>query len=83
MDESGRADLAQARQQRFEALPGDVNLGFRPGVVWLRMQVQGGTGAPADWWLEVAPGFLDELTLWVEPQQRLDGALAPAAEPAA
>ena len=79
LDDSSVADWARARQQRFVTLPGDVNLGFGSGVIWLRVQVQRDAQAPADWWLEVAPGYLDEVTLWVESAASAGSSALPAA----
>ncbi len=72
LDKAGTATWQQARQQTFAPVDGNINLGYQPGVLWVRMQVQRGENlsrqplAP-DWWLEVPPAFLDEVTLWIEP----------------
>ena len=73
---AGTATWQQARVQTFVPVDGNVNLGYKPGVLWVRMQVQRGdniSDEPLDpeWWLEVPPAFLDEVTLWVEPRAQL------------
>ena len=70
-DEVGAATWQQARLQTFVPVAGNVKLGYRPGVFWVRLQIQrsdsDSTSSPANWLLEVLPAFLDEVTLWVEP----------------
>ena len=75
-DTAGTATWQQARMQTFVPVDGNVNLGYKPGVLWVRMHVQRGdniSDEPLDpeWWLEVPPAFLDEVTLWVEPRAQL------------
>jgi signal transduction histidine kinase len=75
LDTSGTATWQQARTQTFAPVEGNINLGYKPGVLWVRMQVQLGekiNTRPAlpDWGLEVSPASLDEITLWVEPSTR-------------
>lgn len=75
-DMAGTATWAQARKQTFAPVARNINLGYQPGVLWVRMQVQrvenlSGQPLLPDWWLEVPPAFLDEVTLWVEPSDRL------------
>lgn len=75
-DTAGTATWQQARAQTFAPVPGNVNLGYRPGVLWVRMQIQrgenlGGHSPAPDWLLEVPPAFLDEVTLWIEPRVNL------------
>jgi signal transduction histidine kinase len=72
LDAAGNATWRQARTETFAPVDGNVNLGYQPGVLWVRMQVQRGenlSGQPLDpeWWLEVPPAFLDRVTLWIEP----------------
>ncbi len=75
LDSVGSATFEQAQTQNFVPVAGNINLGHQPGVLWVRMQVQRDLDAPSlrhrslsnDWWLEVAPAFLDELTLWISP----------------
>lgn len=74
LDVAGTATWQQARLQTYSPVAGNVKLGYRPGVFWVRMQVQRGASgsthsSPADWLLEVPPAFLDEVTLWVEPSR--------------
>ncbi len=76
LDVAGTATWQQARTQTFAPADGNINLGYHPGVLWVRMQVQraenptGQTPAP-NWLLEVPPAFLDEVTLWIEPSVKL------------
>ncbi len=75
-DTAGTATWQQARTQTFTPVDGNINLGYRPGVLWVRMQVQRGENISdeplgSDWWLEVPPAFLDEVTLWIEPGDHL------------
>ncbi|NQW94238.1 MAG: sensor histidine kinase [Polaromonas sp.] len=77
-DTAGTATWQQARTQTFAPVEGNINLGYQPGVLWVRMQVQRGenlSGQPLapEWLLEVPPAFLDEVTLWIEPSGRRDG----------
>jgi signal transduction histidine kinase len=71
-DSAGSATWQQARTQTFAPVDGNINLGSRPGVLWVQMQIQREenlSGLPLDpaWWLEVSPAFLDTVTLWVAP----------------
>jgi signal transduction histidine kinase len=72
LDEAGTATWQQARLQTYSPVLGNVKLGYRTGVFWVRLQVQrsASSNSPADWLLEVPPAFLDEVTLWVEPSTR-------------
>jgi len=84
-DATGSANWQQARAQTFAPVDGNINLGYQPGVLWVRMQVQraelpSGPQTPPEWWLEVAPASLDEVTLWVEPHVRVDST-QPVDEP--
>lgn len=86
LDVAGAATWQQARLQPFAPVAGNVKLGYRPGVFWVRMQVQRSasdttSGSPTDWLLEVPPAFLDNVTLWVEPTGP-PGGTAAATEPA-
>jgi signal transduction histidine kinase len=85
-DEAGSATWQQARKQTFTHVDHNINLGYKTGVLWVRVQVQvekaGVEHVPPEWWLEVAPAFLDEVTLWVEPPSK-PGAAKPVAEPLA
>ncbi len=71
LDTVGEATWQQARTQVYTPVEGNVNLGYQPGVLWVRMQVlrgdkRSGQSLVPEWWLEVPPAFLDEVTLWVE-----------------
>ncbi len=57
----------------FRDLDGNLNLGFTRATVWLRFTLKRPATAPANWWLEVAPPYLDDVTLYV-PQA--DGGFA-------
>jgi signal transduction histidine kinase len=75
-DVAATATWQQARTQTFSPVEGNINLGYQPGVLWVRMQIQraenssGQTPGP-NWLLEVPPAFLDEVTLWIEPSVKL------------
>jgi signal transduction histidine kinase len=56
------ADPANAA--RFKALPGNLNLGFTDAAVWLRFDLQRGSGEGRQWWLEVRPSAIDYVTLY-------------------
>jgi signal transduction histidine kinase len=76
LDKAGTATWQQARTQTFAPVEGNIYLGYQPGVLWVRMQVERGenhSGQPLspEWWLEVPPGFLDEVTLWIQPNGHL------------
>lgn len=76
LDKAGTATWQQTRTQTFAPVEGNIYLGYQPGVLWVRMQVQRGEnlrGQPLgpEWWLEVPPGFLDKVTLWIEPSGHL------------
>lgn len=71
LDSSENATLEQARTQTFVPVAGNINLGYQPDVLWVRMLVQRGTERHDQtndqrWWLEIAPSLLDDITLWVE-----------------
>ncbi|MDO9277093.1 MAG: ATP-binding protein [Polaromonas sp.] len=78
-DPAGTATWQQARAQTFTPAAANINLGYLPGVLWVRMQVQraenlSGQPMAPDWLLDVPPAYLDEVTLWVEPSgDLLDG----------
>ena len=81
IDKAGTATWQQARTQTFAPVEGNIYLGYQPGVLWVRMQVERGenhSGQPLspEWWLEVPPGFLDEVTLWIQPSGHLAGGQA-------
>ena len=76
LDEAGTATWQQAHLQPFEPVAGNVTLGHRPGVVWVRMLVQRDAGSASDWLLEVSPAHLDLVTLWVEPASTSAGVAA-------
>ena len=84
-DATGSASWHQARAQTYVPVEGNINLGYQPGVLWVRMQVQrgefpSGQQTQPEWWLEVQPASLDEVTLWVEPHAMADR-LQPVDEP--
>ena len=85
LDEAGTASLEQATTNTFVPVESNINLGYKPGVLWVRMQVQlEGTPRaqqmPPEWWLEVSPAFLDQVTLWVVPPARA-GRVKPGDKP--
>jgi signal transduction histidine kinase len=85
-DTAGTATWQQARTQTFTPVKANVNLGYQPGVLWVRTQVQRGENLSGqtlspEWWLEVPPAFLDEVTLWVEPSKNLAQSQLPEEPP--
>ena len=49
----------------FSALPGFLGAGFTTDTCWLRFTLQRSTKTPVQWLIEVAPTFLDDITLFV------------------
>jgi hypothetical protein len=48
-----------------------LNFAITADVIWLRFEVIAAPDAPAEWWLELAPAYIGEVTLY---QVRSDGA---------
>ena len=68
-DESGQLRIedvtASGKTADFVTLTGDLSAGYTPDVYWLRFTLQRTAETPADWFIEVAPSYLDEVTLFV------------------
>lgn len=47
----------------FQAIDGQLNVGFTRAAVWLRFSLQRPASADTRWWLEVAPTLLSHVTL--------------------
>lgn len=64
----GIADVAAAEPDRFKPLPkGFLAAGYRTAAHWLRFEVE---APPGEWWLDIEPGFLDDLRLYqADPAQ--------------
>jgi len=82
-DERGTLSLAdvQAQGSNFQPVHENFTRGFTSDVYWLRLPMQRQGGA-ADWWLDLRPPSLDDITLYqVGPDgsvyQRHTGALLP------
>ncbi len=77
VDEQGKLDLSEVRQQLFTPLPGILARGYTPTATWLRIIVQNGApGEPLV--LRIRPGYLDEVRLYWQDsqgrwQQQVDG----------
>ena len=67
LDASGklRIEDVAAPAQSFTALPGFLGAGFTTDTYWLRFTLQRTTKTPDQWLIEVAPPFLDDVTLFV------------------
>jgi len=68
------AVLAAPAATEFRDLPGSLSLGFTSATVWLRFTVLRPAAVPSQWWLEVEPPYVDDLTLFVP---RADGSFEP------
>ena len=62
--------VAPAKAAEFAALPGFLGAGYTADTYWLRFTLQRAAPATDVWLLEVAPPFLNEVTLFVP---RVDG----------
>ena len=59
-------DLTQPElARRFTRLAGQPSLGYRDGILWLRISLTRPVAAPQRWWLEVAAPLLDDIRLYV------------------
>jgi signal transduction histidine kinase len=56
---------APATAAKFAATPGFVSAGFTTATYWLRFTLQRTAPAADAWLLEVAPSYLDDVTLYV------------------
>jgi signal transduction histidine kinase len=68
-DASGQLEIeavaAPAKADDFVALPGFLGAGYTADSYWLRFTLQRTVDTSAQWFLEVAPPYLNEVTLFV------------------
>lgn len=57
----------QALQDAFLKGGGALNFGITSDVIWLRLKVQRDPLAAVEWWLELAPAYIGEATLYQFP----------------
>lgn len=57
--------VAPAKATEFSALPGFLGAGYTADTYWLRFTLQRTPESPAAWFIEVAPPYLDAVTLFV------------------
>ena len=63
-------DVVAADQHgRFEPLPGFLGAGYTSTTYWLRFTLERSADAPAQWYVEVDPPYLDDVTLFVPNTQ--------------
>ena len=73
-DEGGQLGIHEVEASRgFQPLVGELNLGFTPATIWLRVEVARTQSAPRQWLLEVTNPVLDDLRLY---NQARDGGFA-------
>ena len=66
-DESGQLGIHEvAASHAFRPLAGDLNMGFMPAAVWLRIRVTSTPSAPDHWLLEIGNALLDDLRLYTQ-----------------
>lgn len=49
---------------------GEFNFAITTDTIWLRLEIQRAPNAPAEWWLELAPAYIGEVTLYQVPGNR-------------
>lgn len=70
-DPGGQLSMEQVQASpAFVPLPGELNLGFTPAAVWVRVAVQRAPLAPRLWLLEITNPFHDDVRLY---EQAADG----------
>ncbi|MFZ4539711.1 7TM-DISM domain-containing protein, partial [Propionivibrio sp.] len=66
-DEAGQLGISDvAAPGAFNPLPGELNLGFTPAAIWLRVEVARNPSAPDHWLLEVTNPLHDDLRLYTQ-----------------
>ena len=66
-DEGGQLSISDvAVSNAFTPLPGELNLGFTPAAIWLRVEVARTHLAPNHWLLEVTNPLHDDLRLYTQ-----------------
>ncbi|HYD97893.1 MAG TPA: sensor histidine kinase [Alphaproteobacteria bacterium] len=58
-------DVAGGGAAGFEPIPGAVSLGFTADTLWVRFALRRAAGAPAEWYLQIDPPFLDDIAVHV------------------
>ena len=70
-DSESIEDVANPERAReFVALPAQLQQGYTNNTCWLRFELQRTQAAPQDWLLEVGVPYLDDVTLFVAPNNR-------------
>jgi signal transduction histidine kinase len=68
-DPGGKFNLDQVRELdrsgAFRPLTGNLGLGYTSDAAWLRLSLQKGLDAPADWLLQARPAYLDDVRLYI------------------
>ena len=76
-DEGGQLSISEvAVSSAFKPLAGELNLGFTPAAIWLRVVVARTHLAPKHWLLEVTNPLHDDLRLYT---QAANGSFLPSA----
>ena len=66
-DEGGQLSISDAAASgAFKPLAGELNLGFTPAAIWLRVEVARTHSAPNHWLLEVTNPLHDDLRLYTQ-----------------
>jgi len=66
-DDGGQLDINEVAGSRaFKPLAGDLNLGFTPAAIWLRVEMLRTESAPTQWLLEVTNPLHDDLRLYTQ-----------------
>jgi signal transduction histidine kinase len=66
-DEGGQLNISDvAVSSAFKPLAGELNLGFTPAAIWLRVVVARTHSAPNHWLLEITNPFHDDLRLYTQ-----------------
>ncbi len=69
---------ASALQGEFVSGDENLNFGLTRDTVWLRVEVQRTADAPTEWWLEVAPAYIGELSMYLIGGDGNKGIVKPA-----
>ncbi|MDO8279271.1 MAG: sensor histidine kinase [Burkholderiaceae bacterium] len=66
-DPAGRLTLEDVlrRQDQFRPADKGINRGYTNHAIWLRTTLQPDPQTPPEWWLEIGPSFLDEVTAYI------------------
>lgn len=70
-DHSGKSGLSEVtaviNKENFQPSDGNLNFGITGDTIWLRIEIKRAALAPTEWWLEVAPAYLAEATVYLAP----------------